>query len=688
MPIPWYCSAYRRNVVDMHITADDARFLSEFDPQAYVSMLTKARVQSTVLYAQSHTGLCYFPTMVGKMHPGIQGRDILGEVIELCHKAGIHVVVYFSLIFDLWAYREHPDWKIYDAKGQPAADASRYGVCCPNSPYREYIREIVTELCTGYDFEGIRFDMTFWPRVCYCRHCQARFAAEVGGDLPRIIDWNDSRWVAFQRARERWLVEFARLATNTVRGIKPAASVEHQASTYALTWRMGVTTGLAHCCDFLEGDFYGDALQGSFSRKLLGGLSLNRPAGFETSISTDLTNPTSLKSEDLLTCKAAAALADGAAFIMIDSIDPAGTLNPLVYKREGRVFERIQPYQPFLGGSPVHDVAIYFSTESKFDPSDNGKEVDDPSGSPKMPHVEAVLGACKTLLDNHIPFGVITRSNLGELARYPLVILPNILMMDAEEAGALRAYVREGGCLYASRYTSLQTPDGHPQVDFLLADVFGASYQGETKEGFTYIAPVPGQEGFFGDYTQKHPVGICASQALLQAHPGAEILGTLVLPYTDPADPTCFASTHNNPPGCWTGSPALVHNHFGRGRCIFAAIDLESADNARQIFASLVQHLAGPFTFESDAPKTVELTAFHQPENSRIILNLINFQRDLPNIPVDSVSIRLRMKGNAAQKVLLLPGGEPLAFRAQHGVVEFSTPRLETFLMLAVVYQV
>ena len=82
-------------------------------------------------------------------------------------------------------------------------------MCCPNSPYRDYARAHAEEICRLFDFEGLRFDMTFWPTVCYCPHCQRRFAAEVGGELPRMIDWDDPRWVAFQRRREAWLSEFA-----------------------------------------------------------------------------------------------------------------------------------------------------------------------------------------------------------------------------------------------------------------------------------------------------------------------------------------------------------------------------------------------------------------------------------------------------------------------------------------------
>lgn len=528
--------------------------------------------------------------------------------------------------------------------------------------------------------------MTFWPRHCYCRHCQARFEKEVGGRLPEIIDWNDPVWVAFQRARERWLAEFAGIATSTVRRLKPQASVEHQASTYPLTWRMGVAAELVPHNDFLQGDFYGDALQGSFVRKLLSNLSPNRPIGFETSISTELANCTALKPVDLLNCKAAAALADGTAFIMIDTIDPLGTLDPRVYEREGQVFGRMKPYEAYLGGERVEDIAVYFSLESKHDHADNGKDVDDPTGSPRMPHVEAVLGACKALLDAHIPFGIITRRNLSSLGGYKAILLPNVLMMDPAEVVALREYVRAGGCLYASRYTSLQTSSGMRPGDFLLADVFGVAYRGETPEKFTYISPAPGSEGLFGDYTVQHPAGFFAPQVLLQAQPGAEVIGELALPFTDPADPQRFASTHNNPPGRWTGSPAVVLNHFGQGRCLYAALDLETPESAREIFTGLLGLISGPYSIETDAPKAVEITLFHQPENRRYLLSLLNFQKELPNIPVESIRIRMRAPGRVPQQISTLPERGVLAFQTRGDQFEFSVPRLETYRMIAVEY--
>jgi len=687
MATQWYERAFRRAVIDMHITDDDERFMSRFDAATYVNMLKLARAQSAVVYAHSHVGLCYFPTKVGRMHAGLRGRDILGEVIDHCHENGIYVDVYLSVIFDTWAYRQNPDWRIMDADGNEAAAHSRYGICCPNSPYRDYIAALAEEVCRGYPFEGIRFDMTFWPRVCYCPHCQARFAAEVSGELPKTINWEDPRWVSFQRKREEWLVDFAALLTRTVKGGNAEITVEHQASTYHAGWQLGVTVALSRQCDFLQGDFYGDALQGSFARKLFQNLSPKLPYGFETCVSVDLGNYTTLKSRELLTAKASASLADGGAFVFIDSIDPLGTLNRAAYERMGAVFGGMEGYEQDLGGKPCQDVAVYLSTESKCDFADNGRPVDGPGPSGRTPHVDAAFSAARSLIDNHIPWGVVTQRNLGDLSRYQLLVLPNVLMMSEEEADAIREYVRGGGSLYASRYTSLITKDGRRLLDFLLADVLGVSCRGETKEGFTYIAPVEGWEHLLPEYTTEHPAGLYGPQFLVEPQPGATVLGRIVLPYTDPADPTRFASIHNNPPGVPTDHPAIVLNHFGQGKAIYAAGDLEAADPHRGIFISLVHLLAGPFAFEADAPKCVEVTLFDQPDRRRYLISLVNFQRELPNIPVQDIRVRVRLNGKRPRHLRVLPAGTELGYELAGEYAQFTVPRVDTLAMVALDYE-
>ena len=683
---PWYKTVYRRNVIDMHITDWNPQFLSEFDPETYVSMLRLSQVKSAVVYAQSHVGLCNFPTQVGRTHNGMKGKNHLARVIDLCRSSGIGVQLYYSVIFDRYAYEQHPDWRIILANGREASEKSRHGLNCPNSPYRDHVVALTEEMCQQFDFEGIRFDMTFWPAVCYCHHCERRFDREVGGALPKVIDWEDPRWVSFQRKREEWLADFAELLTRKVKSRKPKASVEHQASTYTQGWRLGVTELLCRQNDFLQGDFYGDALQGSFVRKLFYNFSPNLPYGFETSMMVALRNHTAKKSKELMRAKAYACLADGGAFIFIDAIDPVGTVNRSVYEQMSEVFNETKVYEKFLGGKLCQDIAVYLSLESKFDFADKGKSPLDPNLSSRLPHVDAAVSVCKALIENHLPYGVITKKNLSDLSRHRLVVLPNVLMMDAEEVEALRKFVAAGGVLYASKYTSLFTKDGKRQKDFLWADVFGASYQGETKENYTFIAPASGNESLFGGYTQKYPVGLDWTQLLVKAESSAKVLGKTVLPYTDPADPIRYASIHSNPPGIATDNPAVVLNQFRKGKAVYVAGELESHETCHHIFINLVRLLTNAFSFEGQAPKAVEISAFHQEDQQRYLINLVNFQKDLPNIPAEGIRVKFQLQGKTAKRLLLLPEGKPVPLEKGWDFIQFTVPVLETFRMFALEY--
>ncbi|MFH1007459.1 MAG: hypothetical protein V1800_08160 [Candidatus Latescibacterota bacterium] len=686
MQEPWYGNSYRRNLVDMHIADWDERFLSEFDPEKYVETVCLSDPTAAMVYAHSHVGHCYYPTEVGHPHASLHGRNVFGEVIDGFHRRGVDVVAYYSLIFDDYASRRNPDWSIIQANGEAHGDHRRYSVCCPNSPYRDYAAAHVEELCSRFRFEGIFLDMTFWPNVCYCPYCQRRFAAEVGGALPRVVDWEDPLWVSFQRKREEWLLAFARHLTHTIRRTAPGVSVQHQGSTYMHGWRFGVTDSLAAANDYLGGDFYGDALQGSVVRKLFHNLSPHLPFEFMTSFSTNLSNHTARKSGELLRAKVSACLADAGAFLFIDAIDPVGTLNPAACQVMRSVFDESKAYERYLGGSLCQDVAIYLSTESKYDPADRGKAVDDPHLSTRLPHIEGVLSVAKTLIENHIPYGVISRANLADLARHRLVVLPNVLVLDPEEADAFRGYVAGGGALYASEDTSLATPDGVRHPDFLLADVFGVSYVGRTQESFTYIAPTDEGEDLFSGYSAHWPLGMDQAQMIVRAAPGARVLGRIVLPYTDPAEHRRFVSIHSNPPGIRTDHPAVVLNHYGRGTALYAAASLERAEIHRDSFANLVRFLAGPFSAQASAPKSVEMTIFHQPENRRTLISLVNFQHELPNIPVRDIRVRVSVGQRGVAKLLLLPGERAWPYEFADGWLEFVAPTLETFQMFALDY--
>lgn len=677
----WYKDAYRRAVVDMHIPDWDEGFLAKFDAGRYAQALVEAKAQSIVAYAQSHVGLFNYPTKVGKQHAGWKGRDGFGEILARCQEKGIAVVAYTSLIFDRWAADTHPDWRMVGADGKPLGAGGRHGLVCPNSPYRDYVRRFAEEIGSRYDVEGVRFDMTFWPGLCFCGHCAKRFDDEVGGEIPRTIDWTDARWVAFQHARERWLAEFAAVATDAVRRTRPGASVEHQASTYPLNWQFGVTEALIPHNDFLQGDFYGDALQGSFVRKLLETLTPNRPFGFETSVKLELKDHTALKSESLLETKASAAVADAAAFIFIDGIDPSGTLDPRPYARMGRVFGRLAPYYSQLGGERVCDVGIYYSTASKFNLSVGPRPVAQPDTSDA--HTEAAMQAARRLLGAHVPFGVVNKAGLRNLNGLKVLILPCVNMMSEDELAPIADWVRQGGSLYASGGTSLLDTSGTLRGDFGLADVLGVSLRkADWSPRDHYLAPTAEGRPHFGDFDAMYPAFTSGHVHQVATHPGADVLATTSLPWPT-TDPTRFASIHSNPPWQTTDRPEVVFNRFGRGRVVYCASVLEVVPALAPTFLSLLRSLSGGYRVEMKAPECVEVTLFRQPDRHRYVFGLVNFQPTQPNIPVDGIEVSLRL-GDPVRSIRPLSGGSPLTFRERDGVVTFTPPRLETLALLAI----
>ena len=696
----WFQRSYRRNLVDMHIDDWDENFLSELDPKTYVEMLKTAKVQSAMVYANSHIGYCFWPTKNGQMHSGLRGRDFLGEIIQRCHKEGINVVVYYTLVFDNWAYDHDPSWRILYDGGIASRDTpvlGRYGTVCPNNAsYRAFTEAQVKELCTSYEFEGIYFDMTFWPGVCFCAACRQRYASEVGGEMPTTINWQDPLWVAFQKKREEWLVEFAAFATGTAKKHRPGISVQHNCSTLTAPWLFAATLAMREQNDFLGGDLYGGFGEQSFICKLYHSITLNQPFEYQTSrCYPNLRDHTTMKSKEMLEVHTYLAMAHNGMFFFIDAVDPVGTLNPRVYETMGEIFGKSKAYEPYLGGELCQDVAVYFSLDSKMDFADNGKYAN--TMPTATPHLDAALGATRTLRENHIPFGVISRNNLKDTTAYQVIILPNVLVISEEEAQTLRSFVERGGSLYASGQTDLT----------YLSDVFGISTEGEAAETVTYMTPTSRGRDLLTGVDPRYPLSIFApvpplGGSIFEGPAGTgrqvkartanedEVMATLTLPYTDPADSRKIASIHSNPPGVATDYASVVYRSFGKGKVIWVAAPLEAAVQQphKEAFANMIRTLASaPFSFEADAPAAVEVTVFHQPDRKRYLVNVVNEQELLPPIPVFNSPVRVRMGDKHTTRAALLPAESPLPFAAKGDYVEVVVPELDIFQMLLLEYE-
>jgi hypothetical protein len=676
---------YRRLLVDTHVPDWDPLLLSRFDPVDYVSTIADAGFQSLMQYAISCAGLCLWHTKIGTMHRGMGGRDYFGEVMEQCRRHGLHRVAYFHVVWDNHACQTHPEWRYQPEQGEDEYLEGRYGYTCPNTPYRDYALSLARELVGSYDFEEIFNDMILWPGVCYCPYCTARFRKEQNAEPPRIVDWNDPTWRAFQAARQRWMFEFADEFTRAVKQVRPIL-VEHQFSTVFSDWRSGIPLRMGtEACDSVGGDFYGGPGQFSLACKAFNALNKVRPFEFMTSRTNDLTDFVTIKPIDEWRIESFVATIHSGAALTIDAINPDGTINHQVYKYLTTLNAERAAYEPYLGGTLAGDVAVYFDKESMYNPDENGVRVDELKAAGKIPHMAGVLGAARVLREAHIPYGVVTDATLDQLRAFRAVIVPSVLEMTAEQAGVFRNFVEKGGVLYASGSSSLDRFD-KTGPKYFLEDVLGVKYKGSLGTKVTYLTAK--DEGMKKVIWPQNEMIFEGRMVQAEAAADVEVLATVTLPYVDPETihviGSRFAQIISDPPAENPGSdPGLVIHKFGRGTAIWVAAPIEAGNNAvngRLLVWLLKRVLPPPYHFEVETHPTVEMTLYDQPDKQRLLAGLLNMQRDLPPIPV-AATVRVRVpEGKRPTSVTKLPEKKSVPFEKAGPYVQF---RLEPFPVIA-----
>ncbi|MDR1639947.1 MAG: hypothetical protein LBT59_09660 [Clostridiales bacterium] len=567
-------------------------------------------------------------------------------------------------------YERNESWRIKDANGLYSRQASgtpelgeptgRYGLLCPNSGYRSYVKSQLNHLASNYEFEGVFIDMAFWPKVCYCESCRSRWEA---GEMPRIVDWNDGRWNAFQHKRERWLHEFEVFCTDVLKKANPALTVSHQCSSVSRNWVLAASEDYVDACDYAAGDFYEGPTEQGIICKLFN--SLTGSFEFMTSRCVNLRDHTTKKPLELIKLQAFIALAHKGAFLHIDAIDPSGEIDIQAYEDLGAVLKEFELYEKYLGGELIADVAILFDSNSKMDFRENGMDVTNVGWVP-FPHIRQVAATARVLKERHIPFTVIAAKNLKN-ASYKAIVLTGVSRLSEESAEDIREYVRNGGAVYASGDCAR------------LEDVLGFKHLSKFEHD-TYISPELGIPIFSKDRPMQ--AGI---QSKVEALPSAKVLASIMLPITDPGDFTKFASIHSNPPGKRTEYPAVIANEYGKGRTLWMAGSIESMGEKEQsdAFVKAIAYLTGgSYSHFLEAPPVAEAICFDAGDY--ILASILNVQPTLPAVALHGARLSVDLKGRSVRKALLLPEEKELPFEVKDGYARIELPPINLLAMVII----
>ena len=636
----WYKNTFRRCLIDMHIDDWNDEFLSAFDIDDVIENYLTGKIQAPMIYLQSHTGHCYYRTKSAVSHKAFRKTDKIIRLINKCKHIGLKVVGYYSLIFNVWAELNHPELAMIFPDGKTSIESgSRYGLCCPNNrEYRNFLVSQIKEISeVAPNIDGIFYDMPYWPVNCHCPACKTRWEKEVWGELTEEADWSDARWRTLIEKRQDWLTDFTQFVKNITKDYMPGVTCEmNYAGSIAFFGINGETEkSVNDASEFAGGDLYGDLYNHSFANKYFYSVTRNQP--FEYMVCRfdgNLSEHTGTKTESRLQTEVYLTAAHHGANLIIDAIDPKGTLDKNVYKKIGKVFNNQIPYEKYYEGELYFEAGVFYDSRALFTVGHGEKSFNRLSA----------LGATRRLIKNHIPVGVLSVKNLDKLKDCKVVIAGELEDFRCDYSDYFISYVKNGGNLYLSGKSN----------ERLMKEFFNAKFVSFTKESKSYIRPSRDFTSIFGEFNENYPLPVNLILPIYEGIDKEYVKSYITLPYTDPDNNRKFAAIHSDPPGIKTDYPAIAEVNYGKGKVIWSApaIEQDERNCVGEVFINIIERLCGgDFTFKVKLSSTVELVVFKTKKKFLIsFIELVCFEDNLTK------KYKLQIKtGKEPERVVLLP---------------------------------
>jgi hypothetical protein len=117
---------------------------------------------------------------------------------------------------------QHSDWLQMREDGTPLSGVYQTGTdFCVNSPWREWVFQVLRDLC-GYSIDGIFFDgPIFFPDTCYCRWCQEKFKNAYSSSLPSKKERKGKPFRTLLEFQAESLRDFLRDSRQVIKSINP-----------------------------------------------------------------------------------------------------------------------------------------------------------------------------------------------------------------------------------------------------------------------------------------------------------------------------------------------------------------------------------------------------------------------------------------------------------------------------------
>ncbi len=615
-----YKDTFRVLMIDQHFP--DAPYITfeHFDAADQVRRCAAAHVDSLHVTTKCHWGYSYHPTDVGVVHPALNGRDQVGELVEETLAAGMEAIAYFCIQFENLACRTHPEWRMLLASGRPArmceifgeggTRAFRWDMPCIMTGYRQYCLDHIAEIAAGYEWGGLFLDIfghgTDLSRAaCFCDVCMGRYA-ELGLD-PRSDDPVERTAVA-----RHWMRNWADLLTE-IRAVldanRPGMSISLNAAPFLQpSWSLDQVSWP-----------YNEGGQDPCNSVILRGVGPSPQCGIPAGNDAYDAWPPSL-----VRIMTSTVLAHGCRtfFFFLQGRLGDGTFEQSKYDFMRVINEETVAKQEFVKDAvPLKAAAVYHSQDSWLEAG---------SRESCMNHDKSIASVIDAFRDRSImcEFTPSWRADADRLREFGLIVVPEQRCLGDEDVEAFTQYVESGGNILVTGQTGLLDGEARPRDNFALAELLGVDYVDICHD---YDAQDTGGYMRFSDHpffaTLRKTDYIMPGSLLQVRARDAEVIAHAAEPLAVETEDS-FIGWRALPAGEKADWPCVTVAQRGKGQAIYCAAPLgQFAQDGVRWPAVLIQGIAEALgvtcglTFEGPSI-AAEATFFRKDD--RLIVHVLN----------------------------------------------------------------
>lgn len=633
---------------------------SNYSREDFQKALKDGHLSSITVFAKCHHGVCYYPTKVGTMHPGLD-FDLLGEMIDAAHEVGVRAPVYITAGWSAHDAEQHPEWWVRKKGGEtasphvdlnaapddPRPECNWIHLCLNDGSYCQHIYDITREICDRYEhLDGLFYDICFIGEVCYCDECVAGMKA-MGLDPENEADAK----AYYIRKRQDFMTKCGEI----MREKHPDATIFFNsggADPYRPEYHAYETHYEMEDLPTVWGGYDKMPCNAKFFSKTGKGY-----LGMTGKFHMGWGEFGGFKPGFALKFEVASMMAYGACCSIGDQLHPDGKFDPETYRNIGEAYSYVEKIEDYcLDGESCTKLGVYLSGNSTSDE-----------------------GMVKMLLETQNDFEIVYQD---DYTPFDTVIFPDCVKLSDASAEKLQAFIARGGKVLFTGESLVK--DGVFQIDP------GAAYAGSHGFNFDYITV--GDKVAEGMVTS--PMYCYTPGAKIDVTDG-EVLATATMPYFNRTY-GAYCSHKNTPYDRNNGGhPAMVR----KGNVIYISHNIcrlykeYGSVYYKSYFINALNLLYTDKIMEAGMTSAGRATLIKQPGQKLYSLNLMYgspIRRDkvevIEDLPViRDIPVTLRVP-ETVTKVFQPVSGKELPFEQKDGAVKVTVPELQCHELVVFCY--